>query len=121
MRNGYRNLSYVHTFNGICYSCKTYGHKFIKCKTNKNFGNIRMNDRKPQKGLICHNCNNMGHIARNYKSKIERFNGPKRKIDLNKEKEKMKMKWVKSNVETNEKIMDGYAPFVGVDPSSNRN
>lgn len=57
-----------------------------KCRNNK------MSGGKLQRGLICHNCNKMGNIAKKFKNIIEKSNSLERKIDINNEKEKMKMK-----------------------------
>lgn len=79
-----------------------------------------MNGSEPQRDLAFYNCNRMEQIVKNYRSKIEKSNDPKKKIDTNEEKEKMKMIWVnKSNDKAKEKIEDGSTPYVGVDPSSN--
>lgn len=58
---------------------------------------------------------------RHCRGRTKRSNDLKRKIDINKEKEKMEMKWVKrKDVETEEKIKDGYAPSMDANPSSSK-
>lgn len=78
-----------------------------------------MNESGPQQNLVCYNCNKMGHIAKCYRKKKKKTNDPKRKIDINEEKGKMKMTWEKrSKDKFGEKIEDGPAPIVGDEPSS---
>lgn len=83
MRNGCRSLSYFCCFNGVCYSCNTYVHKYFECRTNKIFRNKKMSGGKSQRGPVCHNCNTMDHITKYCRSGNEKSNAPKKKIDIN--------------------------------------
>lgn len=51
-------------------------------------------DQNNQKGFICFNCNKVGHIVKYCISVSKKLDAPMRKIDINKEKEKMNKFWV---------------------------
>lgn len=72
-----------------------------------------MHKRRPQQGLVCYNCNRIGHIAKNCRGRNEKSTGLKNKIDLGEEKGKVKKvnECVKINTE------DGSTPIMGVDSS----
>lgn len=101
--------------------CNVYGHKPTKCRSNMTFrrsGNGRMNDNKSQQSLVCYNCNEKGHIAKHCEKRNEKIVDPEKKIDINEEKEKMKIPWInKYEVKVEEMTEDGFAPAMDVDPS----
>lgn len=67
----------------------------------------------------CYNYNKFGHIARFYRGKNEKTFGSIKNIDVNEEKEKMKMTLVKKlDEKMEEKSEDGCAPTYGADSSS---
>lgn len=81
---------------------------------------IKISGNGLQQGLNCYNYNKQGHIARFYGGNNEKTIVLVKKIDINEEKEKMNITWVKkSDEKVEQKIKDGSTPICGTDFSSN--